>query len=214
MPLAVTEIFYSIQGESTHAGKPCAFVRLSGCNLRCRWCDTSYAWGHGTPMEISEIAAIVLRYQCPLVEITGGEPLLQEETPELCARLRGEGLTVLVETNGSLNMDLLPPGVIRILDVKCPGSGQQDKNDPKNLERLREGDEVKMVLADREDYEFAREILVLNPGLCGRNAVSFSPVFGKLAPGDLARWVLDDRLRVRLALQLHKILFPPDARGV
>lgn len=214
MPLLVTEIFFSIQGESTHAGRPCAFVRLSGCNLRCSWCDTAYAWDHGTPMEIQEIMDMVLRYRCPLVEITGGEPLLQEQTPELCARLLHEGLTVLVETNGSLNIDLLPEGVLRILDVKCPSSGQQEKNDPENLKRLRPGDELKFVIANRTDFDFARQVINEHPGLCEKNAVCLSPVFGALAPDELARWILDEGLNVRLSLQIHKILYDPEARGV
>ncbi|HEX9933722.1 MAG TPA: radical SAM protein [bacterium] len=210
--LKVSEIFYSIQGESTFAGRPCAFVRLAGCNLRCSYCDTAYAYGEGTPLDIDAILERVLAFSCGLVEITGGEPLLQSETPKLAQRLLDNGLTVLVETNGSVDIDRLPGGVIRIMDVKCPGSGCVGANDWKNLERLRSTDQVKWIITDRRDFDWAME-LVRRHDLCRKVAVLFSPATGGLPQDLLAKWILEEKLPIRLQLQLHKILWPGKDRG-
>jgi len=215
MALTVNEIFYSIQGESSYAGRPCVFIRLTGCNLRCTYCDTRYAYEEGTDMEIDTIIGHLSAYECPLVEITGGEPLIQKETPHLVERLLKVGYKVLVETNGSLDISQIDNRCIRIVDIKCPLSGEAGQNDLRNLERLTDDDEVKFVLSGREDYEYAKEILThINLTLSRMNRVHFSPVFGKIEPKILAKWILDDHLKVRLHLQLHKIIWSPDQRGV
>lgn len=211
MSLPVHELFASIQGESTHAGRPCAFLRLSGCNLACAWCDTVHAGASSTAYSVDEALAGLLAFGLPLVELTGGEPLLCPDIPVLAERLLELGCTVLVETNGSLDISVLPDGALAIMDVKCPSSGMADRNDLANLDRLRPGDEVKFVLADRTDYAFA---LDLAPKVWHGHAVSFSPVTGRLDPADLAAWMLADRVHARLALQLHKIIWGPEARGV
>jgi 7-carboxy-7-deazaguanine synthase len=209
--LAVHEIFASIQGESSFAGWPCAFLRLSGCNLACSWCDTVHAAERSTPYSLEAAFDALTAFGLPLVELTGGEPLLAPELPALAARLADAGRTVLVETNGSLDISVLDPRVVAIMDVKCPGSGMADRNDYANLDRLRPRDEVKCVLADREDYLFAREVTA-RVREC--RTVLFSPVTGSLDPAELAAWMVADRLRARLGLQLHKIIWGPDARGV
>ncbi|MFU2207500.1 7-carboxy-7-deazaguanine synthase QueE [Solidesulfovibrio sp. C21] len=209
--LKVHEIFASIQGESSHAGYPCAFLRLSGCNLDCSWCDTRYASASFTTMSLDEARQKLLALGLPLVELTGGEPLLDPQTPVLAAALADVGATVLVETNGSLDIGVLDPRVIAVMDVKCPGSGMEGKNDYANLDRLRPRDEVKFVLAGREDYCFAREVARRVPA---GNIVHFSPVSGRLDPAELAAWLVADASRARLALQLHKYIWSPDARGV
>jgi len=211
--LFVNEIFLSIQGESTHAGRPCVFVRLSGCNLRCVWCDTAYAFHEGQEMQLGEVLARVRDLGCGLVEITGGEPLLQPGAIHLMDVLLGEGYEVLLETGGSLPIDDVPLGVRRIVDVKCPGSGESARNLWENLDRLREGDELKFVLADRQDYLWARE-QIRSRGLDRRAPILFSSVQGALDPGQMARWVLDDALPVRVQVQLHKVLWPGVPRGV
>lgn len=211
MSLPVHEVFASIQGESSLAGLPCAFLRLSGCNLACAWCDTTYAADSFTSLSVAEALAAVTAFGLPLVELTGGEPLLCPDTPVLAARLLAAGCEVLVETNGSLDISVLPAGARAVMDVKCPGSGMAHRNDLANLTRLRPGDEVKFVLADREDYRFA---LDLAPRVWHRHAVAFSPVAGRLEPAELAAWMVADRVRARLGLQLHKIIWSPDARGV
>ncbi|MHC1741925.1 MAG: radical SAM protein [Syntrophobacteraceae bacterium] len=213
--LRVSEIFHSIQGESSYAGWPCSFVRLSGCNLRCSYCDTRYAHDEGTVMEVSEILQRVDAQSCDLVEVTGGEPLLQSETHRLVRELADRGRRVLVETNGSMDISELDPRSVVIMDVKCPSSGQSHCNDLANLGRLRPADEVKLVIGDREDYEFARELLGgFRSGGLKQNTVHFSPVFGKMEPSRLVQWILDDRLCVRLNLQLHKFIWDPNRRGV
>jgi len=211
--LNVCEVFYSIQGESSWAGHPCVFVRLSGCPLRCRWCDTLYAHDEGHPMEIDQIVARVVSYQCRLVEITGGEPLSQKPALELMRRLADEGLTVLLETSGALPIEDVDPRVHRIVDVKCPGSGEVGKNHLPNLDRLTSGDEVKFVVASRHDYEWARDTL-REHGLEERTRILFSPVRGELEPTHLANWMLEDRILGRLQVQLHKLLWPDQNRGV
>ncbi len=212
MSLLVNEIFYSIQGESSFAGRPCVFVRLAGCNLRCTYCDTRYAYAEGTELDVPAVIARVSAYGCPLVEVTGGEPLIQEDAPLLVRGLLDRGFTVLMETNGSRDIRRVDDRCVRIVDVKCPGSGEHEQNDLANLDRLSARDEVKFVIGDRGDYEFARTIA---RRLGGRpNPVHFSPVFGRLEPAHLAAWILTDRLAVRLQLQLHKIIWDPDQRGV
>ena len=212
--LVVSEIFRSIQGESTWAGLPCVFVRLTGCNLRCSWCDTAYAFEGGTVMALDDVVGCVAEFSCSLVEITGGEPLLQEQCPVLARRLLDAGKTVLCETNGALPIDLLPEGVIRIMDLKCPGSGECEGNDWANIDRLSPEDEVKFVLAGRGDYEWSRDV-VRKYDLASRcGAVLFSPVMGALEPRSMAEWILEDELSVRLQLQLHKLVWGPEAKGV
>lgn len=212
--LTVSEIFHSIQGESTYAGRPCVFVRLSACDLRCRWCDTPYAFTGGQRRTVEDVVAEVEGYGCDLVEITGGEPLLQEDVYPLMTHLVESGRTVLLETGGHLSTERVPPGVVTVLDVKCPASGEAAHTHWSNLDRLGQRDEVKFVIGDRDDYEFARDIVVRR-GLAGRvGAVLLSPVHGEMAPETLAAWILADCLPVRLQLQVHKYIWGADARGV
>lgn len=212
--LTINEIFHSIQGESTHVGRPCVFVRLTACDLRCSWCDTPYAFHEGQRMSVDEVVAQVKAYECPVVEITGGEPLLQKEVYPLMRRLLDERLTVMLETGGHRSIADVPAGVLRIMDVKCPGSGEAERNDWSNMDRLTAEDEVKFVIKDRADYEFARDV-VARHALIGRvAAVHFSPVHGVLEPKQLAAWILEDRLEVRLQLQAHKYIWDPATRGV
>jgi 7-carboxy-7-deazaguanine synthase len=212
--LTVNEIFHSIQGESTHTGRPCVFVRLTACDLRCSWCDTPYAFHEGRKASLDEIVGQVKAFGCPLVEITGGEPLLQRGVYPLMQALLDEGHTVMLETGGPLSVAEVPPAVIRIVDVKCPGSGESDRNHWPNLDLLAPHDEVKFVLRDRADYDFAKDV-VERHRLVGRvAAVQFSPVHGVLDPRALAAWILEDRLDVRLQLQAHKYIWGADARGV
>jgi 7-carboxy-7-deazaguanine synthase len=212
MSLRVCEIFASIQGESTYAGRPCAFVRLAGCNLDCSWCDTPYARVGRDTVSASTAAERALAFGLPLVEITGGEPLLQEETPMLADLLIAKGATVLLETNGSLDIGRIDRRVVTIMDVKCPSSGQERTTDRANFERLRPHDEIKMVVADRVDYEYAKSILKLLKRPL--RAVHLSPAFAALHPRTLSEWILADRIDVRLNLQLHKYIWPPETRGV
>lgn len=215
MALKVNEVFYSIQGESSYAGRPCVFIRLTGCNLRCSYCDTQYAYKEGEELEIAEVVDRVSEYQCPRIEVTGGEPLIQEETPALIQQLLNEGYEVLLETNGSQDISKVDDRCLKILDIKCPGSGEADQNDLENLNRLSAKDEVKFVIGDREDYEYAKRMLDLiesNPSKV--KSVHFSPVFGKLQPRILSEWILKDHLDVRLHLQLHKVIWDPDQRRV
>ena len=212
--LTVNEIFHSIQGESTHAGRRCVFVRLTACDLRCSWCDTPYAFDEGRKMSIDEVVAEVDRHGCDMVELTGGEPLLQKDVYPLIERLLAQGRTVLVETGGHLSLARVPAAVHTIMDVKCPGSGQSHTTDWDNLSRLDANDEVKFVIRDRADYEYARDVLARHP-VAGRvAAVLFSPVHGVLDPKTLSEWVLDDRLPVRVQLQVHKYIWSPETRGV
>lgn len=212
--LTINEIFHSIQGESTHAGRPCVFVRLTACDLRCRWCDTAYAFHEGRKMSVADVVADVVARGCPVVEVTGGEPLLQPDVYPLMQRLLEAGKTVLVETGGHRSIAQVPAGVIRIMDVKCPGSGESERNDWSNLALLTPSDEVKFVIADRADYEFARDV-VAREKLTGRvAAVLFSPVHGELDAKQLAEWVIADRLEVRVQLQVHKYIWSPQTRGV
>ena len=212
--LIINEIFHSIQGESTYAGAPCVFVRLTACDLRCTWCDTPYAFTEGRKRTVAEVVEEVATFGCPLVEVTGGEPLLQEDVYPLLSVLRDRGLTVLLETGGHIGVERVPDGVVKIIDVKCPGSGESARNHWPNLDLLGPADEVKFVIGDRADYEFAREV-VRRHQLAGRcAAVLFSPVHDVLAPPELASWMLADRLPVRLQLQVHKYIWGAHARGV
>jgi 7-carboxy-7-deazaguanine synthase len=226
----VTEIFKSIQGEGTRAGLPCIFVRLTGCNLRCTWCDTAYAFHGGTKMSLQEVMdqveALNLRGDgasagVSLVELTGGEPLLQEEIYPLAEQLLAQGYTVMIETSGERFLGRLPKEVVMIVDVKCPDSGQPDTFDRRNLEELDATDEVKFVISSRRDYEFARDFTKSNRLAEKVRAVLFSPVHddphGKwtgLEPRTLVEWMLEDGVPARLGLQLHKIVWDPATRGV
>ena len=212
--LTVNEIFYSIQGETTRAGRPCVFVRLTACDLRCTWCDTPYAFHEGRKLSIDEVVTAVDAHACPLVEITGGEPLLQEDVYALMDRLIARGLTVMLETGGHRPIGRVPAAVVKIVDIKCPGSGEADKNDWTNLDRLSPHDEVKFVLNDRADYEFARDI-IHRTNLASRcAAVLLSPVHGVLDSQALSEWILADHLPVRFQPQLHKYIWTPETRGV
>ena len=227
----VTEIFKSIQGEGTRAGLPCIFVRLTGCNLRCTWCDTAYAFHGGKKMSVEEVLARVdelagrncneIRARVPLVELTGGEPLLQQEIYPLADKLLAAGYAVCVETSGERNISQLPKAVVKIVDVKCPDSGEAETFDLKNIEALSSEDEVKFVIATRRDYEFARDFTRQHDLAVKVRAVLFSPVFedpeGKwpgLQPRMLVEWMLAESLPVRLGLQLHKFVWDPATKGV
>lgn len=207
--LKVNEIFKSIQGESTYAGLPCTFVRLTGCNLRCKYCDTVYAYDNGVDMGLEEILSDVELLGCKLVEVTGGEPLLQAEAVDLVSLLINKGYRVLVETNGSLDINRLPEGSVRIMDLKCPDSGVVDKIDWKNIERLRPGDEVKFVLCSRRDYDWAKDVIEKH-ALTRKTKVLIGIAFGRLEPREVASWILEDGVDVRLQLQLHRYVWPPD----
>jgi 7-carboxy-7-deazaguanine synthase len=212
--LTVNEIFYSIQGESTRAGQACVFVRLTACDLRCSWCDTPYAFHEGRKMSIDEVVAVVDRHGCSLVEITGGEPLLQEDVYPLMERLLSAGRIVMLETGGHRPIDRVPAAVVKIVDVKCPGSGEAGKNDWSNLNRLAMHDEVKFVIKDRVDYDFACEVMARNDLARRAGAVLFSPVHGVLEPKTLSEWMLADHVPARLQVQLHKFIWSPSTRGV
>ena len=202
----ITEIFRSIQGESSRAGFPCAFVRLTGCALRCVWCDTAYAFSGGEIVSVADAAERVLSLGTDLVEVTGGEPLEQEGVYSLMERLLDRGKTVLLETGGHVPLDRVDPRVIKIVDVKAPGSGMMAANLPENIERLGPNDEVKFVLADRRDFDWALEFVAAR-GLDARNVVTFSPVWEKLSASELADWIRDAGRPIRLGLQLHKLLW-------
>lgn len=214
MSLIVNEIFYSIQGESTYAGLPCVFVRLTGCNMRCIYCDTVYAYDEGHPMQISEILDSIGDFHCSMVEITGGEPLLQAETPHLIDALLRKQYQVLMETNGSFDIRMTDPRCVRIMDVKCPGSGEHEKCDLRNLRYLTEKDQIKFVINHRQDYEYAQDMLKRVPTNIPNENLLFSPIREKLAPAKLAEWILQDHLGVRLHLQLHRTIWPEINRGV
>jgi 7-carboxy-7-deazaguanine synthase len=211
--MRITEIFYSIQGESTYAGLPCTFVRLTGCPLRCTWCDSEYTFHGGIDLSLNEVMERVRAYDCRLVEVTGGEPLHQPEVFSLIHALCEDGCTVLVETSGAIDVSPIDPRAHIILDVKCPGSGMMDRMDWKNFDRLTAKDEVKFVLKNRVDYEWACSILT-QYDLTHRCAILFSPVFGKLDLRQLAEWMLADKLSVRFQMQLHKYIWHPSMRGV
>lgn len=211
--LRITEIFHSVQGEGTRAGVRCVFVRLTGCHLRCTWCDTAYAFDQGDWMTLDEIVERVRSFRCPTVEVTGGEPLLQPAVYPLLTRLADAFETVLLETSGAVSIADVDPRVARIVDVKCPGSGEVEENEWGNLDLLTPRDELKFVLVDRADYDWAKTIIAEHD-LTGRCPLLFSPVHGQLSPLELTEWILADELDVRLGLQLHKYIWQPDTRGV
>jgi 7-carboxy-7-deazaguanine synthase len=210
--MRVTEIFFSIQGEGTRAGRPCVFVRFTGCDLRCVYCDTAYAFHGGRETSREEILGAIASHPSRLVCLTGGEPMLQRELPALAADLLARGYEVTVETHGQRPLDALPPEVVRIVDVKTPGSGEVAE-DLAYLDRLARHDEVKFVVTSREDFRWSREV-VARHRLEGRVAILFSPSFGQVEPRDLARWILEAGVDARLSLQIHKVVWGPDARGV
>jgi len=211
--LKVNEIFYSIQGESTKAGLPCVFVRLTYCNLRCTYCDTEYAFYEGEDFSVDEIIGKVKSFHCNLVEITGGEPLLQPEVFDLMNRLCDEEFEVMLETGGSLSVEKVDKRVKTILDFKTPSSGMAKKNLFSNIELLKPSDEVKFVIGSREDYEWAKEIL-LEYKLPEKCSILFSPIFDSLPASEIAEWILHDKLPVRFQLQLHKFIWHPEQKGV
>ncbi len=202
----ITEIFLSLQGESTRMGLPCVMVRLTGCNLRCTWCDTEYAFEGGSTISVDEVVDRVDGFGVRRVEITGGEPLLQKSAPVLAQRLLDLGYEVLCETSGERDIDLMPGGVRRIVDIKCPGSNESERNDWANIERLRATDEVKFVVVDRSDFDWAVAI-IREHGLIERCPVHISPVWQSAAPSEVAEWILGSGLDLRLSLQQHKILW-------
>jgi 7-carboxy-7-deazaguanine synthase len=223
--LLINEVFHSIQGESTRAGLACVFVRLRGCHLRCAWCDTTYAFDEGQSMDVAEVLDRALAYPAQLVEITGGEPLLQDGVHDLMTRLCDAGRTVLIETSGACDISRCDPRVIRIVDFKPPGSGQCDRNDLANIGRLRDHDEVKFVIGDRHDYEWSCQLIKQHHLANKAAAILFAPAFHAapdkyitghpgLSPATLAAWMLEDDIPARLQLQLHKSIWDPSTRGV
>jgi 7-carboxy-7-deazaguanine synthase len=211
--MKVCEIFASIQGESSYAGMPCTFIRLTGCNLRCSYCDTSYAYFEGRELSEDEILREVQHAGIDLVEITGGEPLLQYEVFQLIRRLLDENYEILIETNGSQCINEIDKRAIVVLDIKTPGSGMSGEMDFSNLDSIRSSDEIKFVITNREDYEWSKEIIQKHK-LLGKCHLLFSPAFGILPPENLARWMIDDRLKIRLNLQLHKYIFSSEQGGM
>lgn len=211
--MRITEIFYSIQGESTFSGLPCVFIRTTGCNLRCVWCDTEYSFYGGEEMSLDQIMAKVGSYDCKLVELTGGEPMLQKEIYELSERLLAQGYTVLMETGGSLDLSKLDARVIKIMDLKCPGSEELDKNYWPNLDILSPHDQIKFVIKDRRDYDWALAT-IRRHRLDERFSLLFSPVFNEMSYRELAEWMLADGVKARFQVQLHKYIWPPNMRGV
>ena len=211
--LRITEIFHSIQGESTQAGRRCSFVRLTGCNLRCVWCDTAYAFEGGSEVAIPDIVREVESHDTTLVLVTGGEPLAQPAVHELMEALLEAGKEVMIETGGSLDLSRIDRRVRIVMDLKCPGSGMERMNRWENLALLKPTDEIKFVVNDRSDYEWAREE-IRRRRLAERSTVLLSPVFGVMDPRHLAQWILEDRLAARMQMQLHKLIWPPEMRGV
>lgn len=213
--LKVNEIFYSIQGESSYAGRPCVFVRLTGCNLRCSYCDTRYAYEEGEDLEIGEIINRITSYRCRLVEITGGEPLIQKGTSLLIQQLLDLGFEVLLETNGSMDISVIDNRCLKILDIKCPSSGEAKRNDLENLKRLQPKDEIKFAIGSKEDYDYAKNILSFMNSADGNiKPPLLSPVYGRMNPELLAQWILADHLDVKMQIQLHKVIWGSEARGV
>ena len=211
--MRITEIFHSIQGESTYAGCPCVFIRLTGCPLRCTWCDTEYAFYGGQELSDEDILSQIRSFDCPLVEVTGGEPLAQPGCFPFISKLCDAGYAVLIETSGAIDITAVDPRTHVILDIKCPGSGMTDRMHWPNVQKLSAKDEAKFVLANRADYDWARDVIA-QYDLAKHCTVLFSPVFGTLELRHLAEWVLADRLPVRVQTQLHKHIWTPDMRGV
>jgi 7-carboxy-7-deazaguanine synthase len=212
--VVVKEIYLSVQGESSHAGLLCSFVRLTGCHLRCTYCDSEFAFKGGARMKNAQVVEEVKALRAPLVEVTGGEPLLQPGVYPLMEALLAEGLTVLLETSGAIDVRLVPPAVHKIVDMKTPSSGESDRNDYRNFTSMNANDELKFVIGSREDYGWARELITGHQLLAKPFGLLFSTVFGKLHPRELAEWIIEDRLPVRFQLQLHKYVWDPNARGV
>ena len=212
--ITINEIYHSIQGESTWAGQPCVFVRLTFCDLRCNYCDTEYAFYEGQKKPLSEIVSTVLDFKCPLVEVTGGEPLLQKNVLPLMSMLADAGQTVLLETSGAHDISAVDPRVHRIMDLKTPGSGEVDRNLWSNIDHLKERDEVKFVIGSREDYEWSREKTERFDLGKRCRAVLFSPIFGRIDPRQIVEWILADKLNVRFQLQMHKFIWAPTQRSV
>jgi len=213
--LRVNEIFYSIQGESTFAGFPCIFIRMTGCNLRCTYCDTTFAYEEGDDIPLDSILTTVKKFHCSLIEVTGGEPLIQNETPDLISALIKNGYTVLLETNGSQDISTVDTRCTRIVDIKCPSSGMDNKNHWENLDYITLNDQLKFVIAHRQDYLYAKK--VLDTAAIKRRKkllINFSPVFNKIDLKDLAGWILADNLPVRLQIQLHKYIWGEYTKGV
>ena len=211
--IKINEIYLSVQGESSHTGLPCVFVRLTGCNLRCVWCDTAYAFHEGKTQSIDKTLKDVKNFGINLVEITGGEPLMQEDVYPLMEALLENGYKVMLETGGSLSLGKVPRDVIKILDLKCPGSGEHKKNNLNNLKLLALHDEVKFVILDRRDYEWSRD-LIKKHKINETAPILFSPVYGKLELKEMVKWILEDRLPVRLQTQLHKVIWSKETKGV
>ncbi|HEY6331547.1 MAG TPA: radical SAM protein [Blastocatellia bacterium] len=211
--MRITEIYKSIQGESSFVGLPCIFVRTTGCDLRCQWCDSEFTFTGGTTMSVDEIVAQVAKLDCHLVELTGGEPLLQADINELACRLCDRGHTVIIETGGHRDISILDPRVVRIMDLKCPGSGECERNLWANLTQLRPTDEIKFVLADRRDYEWARDT-IRRHRLEHRVKLLISTAYGAVETSKVVDWMLEDKLDARFQLQAHKYIWPPEARGV
>ena len=213
--LRVNEIFYSIQGESTFAGFPCIFIRMTGCNLRCTYCDTTYAYDQGDDIPLHSILTTVKKFDCRLVEVTGGEPLIQDETPDLISALIENGYSVLLETNGSQDISAVDTRCTRIVDIKCPSSGMDNKNYWKNLDYITPNDQLKFVIAHRHDYLYAKKVLDAAAIKKRKKLlINFSPVFNEIDLKDLAEWILEDNLPVRLQIQLHKYIWGEHTRGV
>ena len=211
--IKINEIYLSVQGESSHTGLPCVFVRLTGCNLRCVWCDTAYAFDDGKTQSIDQTLKDIKSFGINLVEITGGEPLMQEGVYPLMEALLENGYKVMLETGGSVSLEKVPRDVIKILDLKCPGSGEDKKNDLDNLKILAPHDEVKFVILDRRDYEWSRD-LIKKHKINETAPILFSPVYGKLELKEMVQWILEDRLPVRLQTQLHKVIWSKKTQGV
>lgn len=210
--MRITEIYQSIQGESSYAGLPCVFVRTTGCDLRCSWCDSEFTFTGGTQMTLDQIIRDVEKYECELVELTGGEPLLQSDIYELASRLADGGHTVLIETGGHRDVSRLDPRIVRIMDLKCPASGECERNLWSNLEHLRAIDEVKFVLADRSDYDWTLET-IRRHRLEDRVRLLISTAYGMIEPAQVVTWMLADKLRARFQLQLHKYIWSPNERA-
>ena len=211
--MKINEIFKSIQGESSFAGIPTVFVRLTGCNLRCQWCDTKYAYDEGVDLTVDEVIGRVNAFGLQFAQITGGEPLLQEEVYELMDRLLNMDYNVSFETNGSINLSSVDKRVVKIIDIKCPSSSESDRMDFGNINYLTKSDEIKFVIKDRDDYNWAKEIID-RYNVIKRCNILISPVYGEIEPRQLADWILEDNLNVRLQIQLHKLIWRPEMRGV
>ena len=213
MSLKVNEIYYSVQGESTHVGRPCIFIRLTYCNLRCTYCDTEYAFYEGKDIEIPEIMAKIKQWNCNLVEVTGGEPLFQDECIDLLNELTSQNYEVLLETGGSLSISDVPIEIVRIVDFKCPSSGMEKKNLWSIVNDLQPHDEVKFVIGDREDFDWAKEMLN-KYSVNEKCSILFSPTFGKIDPSLIVEWILDGDIPVRMQLQMHKLIWESERKGV